>query len=733
MRSLDSSGSWGAGAVDQGAPEYWAFISYSHRDAPVAAALQRALETYRVPARLVGRPTPLGSVPAFLKPVFRDREELQAGGDLGARVREALSRSRYLVVVCSPDAARSDWVNREIVEFKAMHGEARVLAVIASGEPFSSARAGREGEECFPQALRFALTPEGVPEGAALEPIAADLRPGGDSRRLALLKLVAGMLRPAVGLDELVGRDAKRRVRRMATIAAASFAGMAAMGVLTAEAIRSRMEAHSQRAQAEDLVEFMLGDLRRKLDPVGRLDALDAVGAKALAYYGNQDAERLDARALGHRSRALHLIGEIREQRGNLEEALAAFESAADTTAQLLARAPDDGARIFEHAQSVYWVGYVAWRRGKAEAAEKAFLQYRDLARRLVRIDAANPDWQLESAYASQNLGVVWLDGNRVAEALASFSETRDAMAGLVARRPAVAPELAEAYGWIAKAHEAGGDYGAAIAAQQARLEVLRHAPDADKDKGALRSGANASFELARLRLNLGDATAARADALASVEKSLALVATDASNLFWLSEACFNRLRLAEVELALGRPAAALAIVERAEADAARLLASDATALNWHVGLQGILLALKARIALADGRASPGGELDAYLARVRAFESSGVRLNRIQAEIAGGVELAAGDVHAREARHQAARERWREAVRRLQPLSSNDNFPVITLLARARLRLGEEAEARALAARVEASKYRHPAYAGLSNELARAGSGGRFIPVGRGR
>ena len=210
-----------------------------------------------------------------------------------------------------------------------------------------------------------------------------------------------------------------------------------------------------------------------------------------------------------------------------------------------------------------------------------------------------------------------------------------------------------------------------------------------------------------------------------------ALVAADADNLFWLSEACFNRLRLAEVELALGRREEARRILRAVRPDTARLVASDATALTWQVSLDGLLVALEAELAAADGQGAPGGQAQAYLAKVRRIESSGVELNRLQAEIVGRVELIAGDALARGGREDAAHERWSGAARRLQPLAANDNFPAITLLARARLRLGEESEARNLAARVDASKYRHPAHAGLANELARAGNGGRFLSVGR--
>lgn len=84
---------------------YWAFISYSHRDARAAVALRRAIESYAVPKRLVGSHTIAGVVPARLKPVFIDRDELQAGPDLKQSVSDALAHSRYLIVLCSPEAA----------------------------------------------------------------------------------------------------------------------------------------------------------------------------------------------------------------------------------------------------------------------------------------------------------------------------------------------------------------------------------------------------------------------------------------------------------------------------------------------------------------------------------------------------------------------------------------------------------------------------------------------------
>ena len=71
---------------------YWAFISYSHRDAAFGRRLHRKLETYALPRRLVGRRTAQGTVPKKLAPIFRDREEFAAAHDLSTEVRAALKR-----------------------------------------------------------------------------------------------------------------------------------------------------------------------------------------------------------------------------------------------------------------------------------------------------------------------------------------------------------------------------------------------------------------------------------------------------------------------------------------------------------------------------------------------------------------------------------------------------------------------------------------------------------------
>src|SRR5450432_5908 len=123
---------------------YRAFIAYSHQDENWAKWLHRTLETYRLPAHLVGTKTASGIIPSRLTPIFRDRSELPSAADLARVVNQALTESANLIVICSPHSARSNYVNEEIITFKRLGREDRVFCLVVDGEPNASDLAGRE-------------------------------------------------------------------------------------------------------------------------------------------------------------------------------------------------------------------------------------------------------------------------------------------------------------------------------------------------------------------------------------------------------------------------------------------------------------------------------------------------------------------------------------------------------------------------------------------------------------
>ncbi|MFO1338618.1 MAG: protein kinase [Burkholderiaceae bacterium] len=501
--------------------------------------------------------------------------------------------------------------------------------------------------------------------------------------------------------------------RRHRAGVAASAAVVLALGAGLGIAWREADEARRQQAQAEGLIEFMIGDLRSKLQPVGRLDALSAPGEKALAYYAAQDPARLDADSLGRRARALHLIGEIADERGDLDEAARLFQRAAESTGELLERHPDDAQRVFDHAQSQYWVGYVARRRGRADAAEPAFQAYLALAERLVQLEPRKVDWQLERADALLALGVLQLERSQHQPALRAFDEARKVFAAHLAFKPGMAYDLVNARGWMAKAEEYQGDLAGALASQRGKLSDLGALPQADKDRHAQRLMANAEYEIGRLALAMGDAPQSLAAAQSSAARFDALLAVDPANRDWQAQANVAHLGLGEAWLAAGQRPQARAELARADAAVAQLLQTSDARPGWRTTQPGMVLRLRA--AIGDDWPDRTDALAGYLARVRQAEASGLRLDTEQAVLVAYAALALGDALAQRHDEAAARAQWDAAADRVRVAAHAGHPESLALWAGAAARQGDLPRAQEGAARLAATGFRRPDWAQLAS------------------
>jgi WD40 repeat protein len=239
--------------------KYWAFISYSHQDKRWGDWLHKKLETYRVPHRLVGREHWSGTIPRRIFPIFRDRDELPSSADLGAIINEALRQSRYQIVICSPRAAASRWVNEEIKHYKSLGRENRLLALIVDGVT----------DECFPSMLRYKLAADGCLTDEIAHPVAADARVGRDGRDAALLKVIAGLL--GLSYDDLRQRERRRQFWRRVQIAGAA-AFTLALAFAGTQWFLNREAAQALEARIE------------KFYDLGRRELLDHHEARAAVY-----------------------------------------------------------------------------------------------------------------------------------------------------------------------------------------------------------------------------------------------------------------------------------------------------------------------------------------------------------------------------------------------------------------------------------------------------------------
>ncbi|SCY62245.1 MTH538 TIR-like domain [Nitrosospira sp. Nl5] len=169
--------------------KYWAFISYSHRDRELASKLHDRLEKYQVPTELVGLKSIDGYLlPKRLYPIFIDRQELPSSSGLTKSIREALSNSQYLLVVCSPNVVDSEWVNKEIHFYKSLGRETKIHCAIVAGELSPSSRISA----LIPRSLQLED-----------EPLAVDIRTTNKDRQQEMIRLISGLL----GVDFSVLRN----------------------------------------------------------------------------------------------------------------------------------------------------------------------------------------------------------------------------------------------------------------------------------------------------------------------------------------------------------------------------------------------------------------------------------------------------------------------------------------------------------------------------------------------
>ena len=675
---------------------YRAFISYSHADAVAAAWLHRKLEGWRVPRRMrAANP----ALPERLAPVFRDREELGSAGELGPQIQSALADSEALIVLCSPEAARSRWVDTEVRAFRAGGRGDRVFALILGGEP------GSDGDdECFPPALRES------------EPLAADLRPGKDGKELALLKLIAGLL--GVPLDTLRQREARRRHQRMLAVTSLALVVMLVTSFLAVQASIARNAAERRQKQAEALVGFMLGDLNDKLTEVARLDILEGVHDHAMDYFQSLPATDVTDESLAQRVQALNQIGNVRRDQGHFDKAVESFLAAESISRRLAEAEPADIPRQLAHAEELTYVGTMRWYQGDLDGAQAGFDAAQAVLLRAQKLAPRNPDLLFQLSTIANNAGHVLEGRGRLDEATVNYRRMlalAQELAKIDAGKLDWQNQLGLAHNNLAKMALMQGDLAAAIAGYRADLAI--ELALARKDP---RNNAQAERVLVT-RGSLGrtlsfagqlDEAAAELQAAVTAAEALHRVEPDSANL--LENVPIYSTPLAGVRRMQGDATAAAALSQRALEATAALLAKDADNPGWQRRRAEALLE-SARQALAAGTRAPAEvALRQALALVEPLQA--------QQPEDRSLLLVAVASQLEEARLEApdiAAPRLRRALAACDAQSSGLRDPRLRALrAELLLRLGQRGEGATLAQELWRDGYRDPDFARLLEQHA---------------
>ena len=578
---------------------YRAFISYSHADAHRAAWLHRRLEAYRLPSRLRGGTGEHGPLPERLTPIFRDRDDLSSAGQLGPQIEAALAQSEALVVVCSPSAARSPFVDSEILAYKRLGRGDRIYAFIVDGEPNTG-----DARECFPSALRFELQSDGRIGTTPANPIAADARAGKDGKSLALLKLLAGLF--GLPLDTLRQREAHRRHQRMAAITALAVAVMLVTSVLAVQAVIASKDAERRQKQAEALVGFMLGDLSDRLAEVSRLDILTSVNDKAMDYFRSLPKTDVTDEALQQRAKALVKIGNVRTDQGQFKQAMVSFLAAAELAAPLAKAAPKDIARQLSYADILAYIGTTHWYQGDLPGAQRGFDEAHKVLVAARKLDPHNRELLIQLSTVDNNNGHLLESHGAIEAATTNYRRMLEVTRQLAELAPADARSqqfLSTAHNNLAKMALLQGDLASAIAGYRENADLESRLAAGDPRNNAQRE----RLLIARATLGrtlaltgeLEQGSTLQQQALAEAER---LYAMEPASTAFQYDVGLYALQRARVERQRGHFAEADALLRRALTVFEAMIAASPDQPAWQRD-HAEALTERAEIAIAQGRA----------------------------------------------------------------------------------------------------------------------------------
>lgn len=332
---------------------YDGFISYSRRDKDFAQKLEAALERYRPPDTL--------DLPQRELVIFRDEADF-TGADYFESVTHHLKSSAKLIVICSPHARHSKFVNEEIVEFCKVNAVDKIVPILISGVPNNEATKEHEYEMAFPESLCSALK---MPLAVNFTGFSAsNHRINKDPFKRQWYSLLANIL--DVSVADIEQKDADRQQRNKRIIIGIVVSIVLVLLCLLVVALNSRSEAIRQRELADKQKKVAMDayfkvtyDIPKKLEQFPHSEEVRAGiitdTIKGLGQFHALLPEDLEVRrelATNHR-----LLGNILRETGKIKAAYSEFKQSADMYELIIKKSPDNAFWLRDFAVSMYNMG----------------------------------------------------------------------------------------------------------------------------------------------------------------------------------------------------------------------------------------------------------------------------------------------------------------------------------------------------------------------------------------
>lgn len=337
-----------------------------------------------------------------------------------------------------------------------------------------------------------------------------------------------------------IGRLVRRNrlaVSAAAAIIAALSLGLAASLMQAQAALLARNDATHRRQQADGLINFMLGDLKEQLEPVGRLDVLDAAASKVMDYLAGEDAARMDDTALAQRIRALMAIADVRDARNQLAPATQTAQQAVQAARELRRRKPENPEAEYLLASALQASVNMSFENGRMDDTRAPITEGKQLIARVLSGRPQDADAvHVDALFRGFSANLYSLKGDH-AQALHEFQACADEVRPLIQQaevKPAFWRLYFECKGAAVNKLSAIGAVDKVVPAYQELLAEERAALAKHPNNIVLLEQLQGDFSLATDNfLSAGRIDLAQESAHQAVEFGRQLTAHDPSNGIW--------------------------------------------------------------------------------------------------------------------------------------------------------------------------------------------------------
>jgi eukaryotic-like serine/threonine-protein kinase len=513
-------------------------------------------------------------------------------------------------------------------------------------------------------------------------------------------------------------------MRRMIAVTSASLIAMLITASLAIDAVIARRSAviarqaaERRQKQAENLVDFMLGDLNDKLSQVQRLDILEATDNQAMNYFQSLPTNDVTDQVLVMRAKALEKIGSIRLSQGKLPAALESYGAASALTRELAERSPADSARQVAYANTFNWIGNSYWYQGDLTRSLKNFQEAIELLEKQTTRMPADAEVAASLASARTNAGRVFEARGEFTQAEQLYELVQRTFKALSTREPKNArwqSELGSAYDNLGKVALEQGQMVRAIAAylEDQRIKAALAAQD-PKNYDAREDLLVSEAILGRTLALCGVREASIRYAQEAVSLSKDLVAFDSTQAYWREDLGLYSHLLGGLLRQSGRLNEAVRLDGNAVHVLDELAATDRTNARWRRDLA-IAQVEMARVQIARrDYASAEDQLSRALATIQTLRAT--TPNDLDLTVlAADAELVAGWIAAKRKEAAVARNFWTQARETIEPVARKGNDPnVLAASATASLLLDDMGSAQPVLNKLATIGYRTPDFEAL--------------------